>query len=659
MSHSHKFDFDYVKTLAHLESWADGFLAGYPAGEPKRFSFDTETTALAYDELEIVGMSFYNGKQKPMYVQFNFSATVEDKVKDGRKTIKKEVPYKHKGGVDIQDALPILQRVFDGSELVTANGKFDLKVLHRIGIEPGKIVGDSNMAAYLYDNTFKGGLKDYWAHYKKEKTETYEQVTGMKAGKIDWRQVDYFQYGAYGAKDPYMTWVLESMLYPKLQEMKVDKCYHNLEIPLIASVAKTEIRGVKMDREFLSTMSVNLTKEIARLENEIFSLMGCSINLNSSKQLANILYDVMRIPCVALTEKGERSTGEDALKELSYRGYFIADLLINHRQASKIKGTYADGLQEMINPDGRLRGSFNQAFADTGRFTSSGPNLQNQPNNKKWPIKDAYIAGPGRKLLVLDWSNIEVRVMAHESGDAVLTDLFRNGGDMHQNTIDMVFKMTGIRLPRSQAKRVNFGVLYGMWGESLAIALNFDMMDEVRSGNMTHEEFRKNKFSAEQGQALVDSFYKAYTGFTAWSKQVAKEAKVKRYVRSMSGRIRRIPDAHTNRGARQAVNFIIQGGAADLMKLGIIKLDEMYHREMFDATTILYVHDEYVIDVAEEQAEECFAAVKHLLENIHPNFKVPIVVEGGIYDSWNGLKGGAKFKSYGMSSMDLMLLNII
>lgn len=290
---------------------------------------------------------------------------------------------------------------------------------------------------------------------------------------------------------------------------------------------------------------------------------------------------------------------------------------------------------------------------------SSGPNLQNIPNDKKWPIKEAFIAGPGRKLIVVDWSNIEVRVMAHESGDKVLVDLFRTGGDMHQNTMNMVKELTGIDLPRTRAKRVNFGVLYGMWGESLANSLNMDMLNEVLDGKMTHEQFKAQMFSAEQGQALVDSFYKAYKGFTDWSKAVVIETKKKKYARSMSGRIRRIPDAHTSRGARQAVNFIIQGGAADLMKMGITKLSDMYQNKGYDATTVMYVHDEYIIDVAADQAEACFRDVVHELSNIHPNFKVPIVVEGGIYDSWNGLKGGAKPSADPLSWLEMSLCELI
>jgi len=291
---------------------------------------------------------------------------------------------------------------------------------------------------------------------------------------------------------------------------------------------------------------------------------------------------------------------------------------------------------------------------------SSGPNLQNIPNDKKWPVKEAFIAGPGRKLLAYDWSNIEVRVMANESGDAVLVDLFNNNGDMHTNTVNMVKELTGIELSRTRAKRVNFGVLYGMWGESLANSLNFDMLNERLDGKRTPEEFKAHLFSPEQGQQLVDSFYAAYQGFTRWSKNVVVETKQKKYARSMSGRIRRIPDAHTSRGARQAVNFIIQGGAADLMKLGILKLAKMFREKGYDSATIMYVHDEYIIDVAEHQAEACARDVVLTLSNIQEKFKVPIVVEGGIYDTWNGLKGATKPKPRNTISMsDLISLKLV
>lgn len=653
-----KFEFDYIKSIAHLATWTDEFLDGFEDGE-KRFAYDTETTGLKIFDRKIVGMSFYDGKRKPAYIQFNFSTTVEDKEKDGRKTVTKQVPYTFDKGVPFEQAIPYLERILDGAEVITANGKYDENVLRSLGLPIPTIVGDSNIAAYLYDNNFKGGLKDYWMHYMKEKSATFEEVTGMKAGKIDWRKVDFYQFGQYGAKDPYMTWKLETMLREKMKDMKLLSCYDRLEIPLITEVANTEYRGVMIDTEFLGGMSARLTEEIDVLEGVIYSLMGCKINLNSGKQLAQVLYDQMRLPVMGYTDKGDRSTDEAALKNLAYRGHTIATALLRYRKAVKLRGTYADGIRELIDPDGRVRGSFNQGFTDTGRFSSSGPNLQNIPNDKKWPIKEAFVAGPGRKLIVVDWSNIEVRVMAHESGDKVLVDLFRTGGDMHQNTMNMVKELTGIDLPRTRAKRVNFGVLYGMWGESLANSLNMDMLNEVLDGKMTHEQFKAQMFTPEQGQALVDSFYKAYKGFTDWSKAVVQDTKKKKYARSMSGRIRRIPDAHTSRGARQAVNFIIQGGAADLMKMGIIKLADMYQNKGYDATTVMYVHDEYIIDVAADQAEACFRDVVHELSNIHPNFKVPIVVEGGIYDSWNGLKGGAKPPSDPLSFLELMACELI
>jgi DNA polymerase-1 len=609
---------------------------------PKRFAYDTETTSLKISKMQIVGMSFYSGTGKPAYIQFNFTDKVENKIKDGRKTVVELVDYKHDKGIDFEDARPYLEQILEGAEAITANGKFDTKVLWRFGLPAPKIVGDCNMASYLYDNTRKGGLKEHWQHYMGEKSATFEEVTGMKAGRIDWRAVNFFEFGQYGAKDPYMTWLLESHLRAKLEEMKLLSCYDKLELPLIEKVAKTEYRGVLIDKDFLLDMGRRLVEKSNELENIIYGIMGCKINLNSGKQLGQVLFDQMKLPVMGYTGKGERSTDEAALKNLAYRGHSVALAVLQYRKAVKMLGTYVEGILELVDDDGRLRGNFNQSFTDTGRFSSSGPNLQNIPNDKKWRVKESFIAGPGRKLIVCDWSNIEVRVMAHESGDKVLTELFNTGGDMHQNTMNMVKELTGMELPRTQAKRINFGVLYGMWGESLANNLNFDMLNDVLDGKMSHEDFKAKLFSPEQGQQLVDSFYKAYTGFTKWTKEVIKEAQSKKYARSMSGRVRRLLEANTNRGARQAVNFIIQGGAADLMKRGIIVLDEMYEAKGYDAVTVMYVHDEYIIDVREDQADDCFRDVKEVLSNLHPKFRVPIVVEGGIYDNWNGLKGAAK-----------------
>lgn len=363
-----KFDFDYIKSLPHLATWTDEFLDGFEDGV-KRFAYDTETDGLKIFNRKIVGMSFYDGKRKPAYIQFNFSTTVEDKEKDGRKTVTKQVPYTFDKGVPFEQAIPYLKRILEGAEVITANGKYDENVLRALGLPIPTIVGDSNIAAYLYDNNFKGGLKDYWQRYMGEKSATFEEVTGMKAGKIDWRKVDFFQFGQYGAKDPYMTWKLEELLREKMKEMKLLSCYDRLEVPLITEVANTEYRGVKIDTEFLSGMSHRLSEEIDVLESVIFGLMGCKINLNSGKQLAQILYDQMRLPVMGYTDKGDRSTDEAALKNLAYRGHTIATALLRYRKAVKLRGTYADGIRELIDPDGRVRGSFNQGFTDTGRFS--------------------------------------------------------------------------------------------------------------------------------------------------------------------------------------------------------------------------------------------------------------------------------------------------
>lgn len=386
--------FDFIKTLPHLQTWTEQFLAQFGNG-PKRFAYDTETTALSIHKMQLIGMSFYSGTGLPAYIQFNFKTQVENKVKVGRKTEIELEDYTHKDGIDFEDARPYIEKILEGAEAITANGKFDTKVLRTFGLPEPKIVGDCNMAAYLYDNTWKGGLKEHWQHYMKEKSPTFEEVTGMKAGKIDWREVNFFEFGRYGAKDAYMTWELEKFLWEKLDDMKLLKCYENLEIPLIPEVANTEYRGVKIDTDFLDDMGARLKQRADELEREIYGQMGCKINLNSGKQLAQVLFDQMKLPVMGYTGKGDRSTDEAALKNLAFRGHDIALSILQYRKAKKMLGTYVEGLLALSEEDGRVRGNFNQSFTDTGRFSCVAADTMLLTDNGELRIGDLIPDRPG------------------------------------------------------------------------------------------------------------------------------------------------------------------------------------------------------------------------------------------------------------------------
>jgi len=638
-------DFKWIKTIEELKDFADNFTA-------KDFSFDTEFTSLKFMKQELIGMSVYAGNEpmaKPTYIQFNFSDTYVEKEKDpkgGRKKVDVVYQYDKTDAIDFQEAKPYILKMFEDAKCICASAKVEWKIFSKYGITNWRIEDDVNLMSWMLNVSTPSDLKGNTKRELKVDMPSYTDTVGMKPDNINWNRVDWRGYAEYGARDAWATYNLRDVYLPKMQEFPaLFKCYKSLEIPLLYEVAKSEMAGVSIDTKTLKEMSKEIDVDIAKFKEEIFDKVGVEFNIGSSKQLAEMLFDRLGYPVIKTSDKtGARSCDEDTLKELAFKGYDVADDILDFRKLEKLKGTYIDAIPLMVDSDGRLRGNFNQSGTATGRFSSSQPNLQNQPNNKSYPIKSAFVPKKGYKFIVVDWSTIEIRIMAHESGDKKLIDLLNAGRDIHQETTDSINKQFHLTLTRSDGKTINFAVLYLMGADSLAYTLNKELKKRLKEGTISMDEYKQLIVTRRIAQNIIDGYFNTYTGFKQFIQDETVESKNSGWVWTMGGRRRPVFELRKREtfgiGQRRTINTIIQGGAGDLMKLGIIKLGRLYREKEYDANTLLYVHDEYVIEVKEEQADRLLVDVINLMENIYPPCSVPIKCDGGIYDSWAGLKQG-------------------
>lgn len=639
----------------------------------KEFAFDTEFTSLSFMKQVLIGMSIYNPLEgDSVFIQFNFEDTYILKEKDpkgGRKKIDVTHTYVKTDAINIEEAKPYLLRLFDNAECICANAKVEWKIFTKYGITNWRIKDDVNLMSWLLNVDTPSGLKWNAKTELKLTMPSYEQTIKQKVGNINWTLVDWDAYAEYGARDAFATWGLREVFVPRVAEFPaLEQCYRGLELPLTYEVANSEMAGVRIDIPFLKELSKRAEKEIFEAEQKIYDTVGVEFNIGSSKQLGKILFDRMGCPVIKRSEKtGERSVNEAVLKELSFTGYDIADDILDYRKLVKLKSTYLDAIPLMIDSDGRLRGNFNQQGTSTGRFSSSKPNLQNQPNNKDFPVKRAFIPKEGYKFVLYDWSTVEIRIMAHESGDPKMIEVLSQYRDVHQETTDMVNNLIGLNLSRSQGKTINFGVLYLMGSESLAYMLNKQLRKEVKQGIITRKEYDKHFVTKSIAQQIIDSFFSTYAGFSQFVKEEAQYVRKTGWSWTLGGRRRPVPELRRKGqwgvGQRKAVNTPIQGGAGDLMKLAIIKLAEMYVHKGYDAKTLLYVHDEFVVEVRADQAESCSKDVKYVMENIFPKCKVPIICDGGVYTNWAALKQGEAeqtIKQVGtLSAIGMLKLNLI
>jgi len=596
--------YETVLTVEHLERWVDK-LAG-----AEIFAFDTETTSLDYMRAELVGLSFSVRPGEAAYVPVAHDYDGAPKQISRRKVLEK--------------LRPLLES--DTPRVVGQNLKYDRNVLANYRIELNGIAHDSMLQSYVLDSV--GTRHDMTSLARKylDKTVTsYEDVAGKGAKQVSFNQVPVEQAAAYAAEDADITLRLHRTLWPKLAAQPgLRELYTRIEMPLLDVIARMERNGVLVDKEMLKRQSDELKEQMQEVEQQAHRLAGQSFNIGSPKQIQEVLYEKMQLPVTAKTPTGQPSTAESVLQELAAE-HELPALILRHREFSKLKSTYTDRLPGQVNPvSRRVHTSYHQAVAATGRLSSSDPNLQNIPirTEEGRKIRRAFIASPGNVLLAADYSQIELRIMAHLSADAALLAAFAAGSDIHRATAAEVFGASMAEVSPEQrraAKAINFGLIYGMSAFGLARQLGIDRGSARR---------------------YVEKYFERYPGVKEYMDATRIRARETGYVETVFKRRLYLPDIAARNAARRqyaertAINAPMQGTAADIIKRAMIEIDKKLLRSGKNIRMIMQVHDELVFEVAEAEVVEYAREIRNLMSGA-AGLSVPLIVDIGTGANWD------------------------
>ena len=575
------------------------------------FAFDTETTSLDYMEARVVGVSFAIEPGKAAYVPFGHDYL--------------GAPVQLTEAVVLGKLKPLLE---DPTRLkVGQNLKYDRNVLLNHGIELQGIAYDTMLESYVLNSTASRHDMDSLARrYLNVETISFEDIAGKGVKQLTFNQIELEQAAPYAAEDADITLRLHQALWGKLSaEPGLAKVFREIELPLLPVLARMERLGTTIEPKLLHQQSQEIEVRLAELEKQAHELAGQEFNLSSPKQLGEILFTKLGLPIIKKTPKGAPSTAEEVLAELA-ETYELPQLLMEHRGLAKLKSTYTDKLPLMIKPQtGRVHTSYHQAVAATGRLSSTDPNLQNIPvrNEQGRRIRQAFIPCAGYKLVAADYSQIELRIMAHLSGDKGLLTAFAEGKDIHKATAAEVF---GVALDavtsdmRRSAKAINFGLIYGMSAFGLAKQLGI---------------------GRAEAQKYMDLYFERYPGVLEYMERTRQQADAQGYVETLFGRRLYLPDIKSrNAGLRKAaeraaINAPMQGTAADIIKRAMINVDG-WIRGIEDESIrmLMQVHDELVFEIREEKLEEYIALIKEKMSGA-AELDVPLVVEAGTGDNWD------------------------
>ncbi|WP_038089167.1 DNA polymerase I [Acidihalobacter prosperus] len=574
------------------------------------FAFDTETTSLDYMQARVVGLSFAVQPGEAAYLPLAHDYPGAPEQLDRERTLARLKPL-------LED--PARAKV--GHHL-----KYDRNVLLHHGITLEGIRHDTMLESYILDSTAtRHDLDTLCQAHLDHVNIAYEDVAGRGAKQIPFSAVAIEDATPYAAEDADMTLSLHETFWPRLSQTEGQRrVYEDIEVPLVRVLSRMEWNGVRVDADQLRAQSAALAAQMSTLEREAREIAGSAFNLGSPKQIQEILYDRLKLPVIRKTPKGQPSTAEDVLEELALQ-HELPRVILEHRTLAKLKSTYTDRLPERVDPDtGRVHTSYHQAVASTGRLSSSDPNLQNIPVRTEAGrrIRQAFVASPGHVLLAADYSQIELRIMAHLSGDEGLRRAFAAGEDIHRATAAEVFGVTREAVDADQrraAKAINFGLIYGMsafgLGKQLGIGRN-------------------------EAQAYVDRYFERYPGVREYMESTRKLAAEKGYVETLFGRRLHLPEINSRNGQRRAqaervaINAPMQGTAADIIKRAMLAVDGWIEREAEDIRLIMQVHDELVLELPESQIETARAAVRARMEGA-ASLDVPLVVDIGIGTDWN------------------------
>jgi DNA polymerase-1 len=575
------------------------------------FAFDTETDSLDYMVANLVGVSFATEEGVAAYVP-----VAHDYL---------DAPEQLDRDWVLEQLKPILED--DAQAKVGQNLKYDASVLARYGIEMKGIKHDTMLASYVYNSV--GGKHDMDSlalRFLQHSCISFEQIAGKGKKQLTFNQIELEQASPYAAEDADVTLRLHNRLLANIeQDEKLKTIYEEVEVPLVPVLSRIERTGVLIDDMKLAAQSQEIALRLDELEQQAFEIAEQEFNMNSPKQLQAILFEKMGLPVVKKTPSGTPSTNEEVLQELAL-DYPLPKLILEYRGLAKLKSTYTDKLPKMINPEtGRVHTSYHQAVTATGRLSSTDPNLQNIPirNDEGRRIRQAFIAPHGYKIMAVDYSQIELRIMAHLSGDKALLDAFQQGKDIHAATAAEIIGVDIEQVSaeqRRRAKAVNFGLIYGMSAFGLAKQLG------IPRG---------------EAQQYMDTYFERYPGVMQYMEDTRSAAAEQGYVETIFGRRLHLPEIKSRNGMRRkaaeraAINAPMQGTAADIIKKAMLLVDEWIESQGQGRVKLLMqVHDELVFEVQESALAEIESKVQELMESA-AQLDVPLIAEAGHGDNWD------------------------
>ncbi|MBI4964143.1 MAG: DNA polymerase I [Desulfomonile tiedjei] len=587
-----------IAALSELKKWATSLQ------EKGKFAVDLETTSEQPVRADLVGISLCGEDGQACYV-----------------------PVGHVKGTQLpkKDVLDVLRPILEDEDIekVGQNIKYDMIVLKKEGVEIRGIKCDTMLASYLLDPSRRGhSLDDLAQVFLEHRMIGIKELIGTGKGQILFSQVDIPQAAEYASEDADATWRVASILCPRIDQEGLGDLFRNVELPLIPVLVDMELAGVRVDTTYLQELSGEFGKVLEETESQIYQIAGEYFNINSPKQLGEILFEKLGLKSVKKTKTG-LSTSLEVLEQLALEHDLPAKIL-EYRSIFKLKSTYVDALSTLVNPvTGRIHTSYNQAVAATGRLSSSDPNLQNIPirTAEGRKIRRAFIPEDGHVFVAADYSQIELRVMAHLSGDERLRTAFSAGEDIHAITAASVFGCSPAQVTpemRRKAKAINFGIMYGMGP--------FKLSSQIGVG-------------LKMARKYLDDYYETYSGVKKYMEEIPEQATKDGFVTTILGRKRFLPDLNNpNKIAQQAarrvaINTTTQGSAADLMKLAMIHVHKALRDRGLPARMILQVHDELILEVRADAADETAEILKKKMEQVYP-LAVPLVVDVATGKNW-------------------------
>ena len=601
---SQETDYQTITTEKQLDEWLDKLESA------DLFAVDTETTSLNYLEARLVGLSFAVRAGEAAYLPLAHDYPGAPEQLDFDTTLKK--------------LKPLLES--SNHAKVGQNLKYDRHVLLNHDIDLQGIKHDTMLQSYVLDSTATRHDMDSLAlKYLGRNTIKFEEVAGKGKKQLTFNQVGLEEAAPYACEDADITLQLHHILWPQIEAIPaVKSIYETIELPLLPVLNTLERNGVHIDIFMLEQQSDALAAEIEKLEKQAHEQAGETFNLGSTKQLQAILYDKQEIPVIKKTPGGKPSTAESVLQELADEGHELPQIIMQYRSLSKLKTTYTDKLPQQVNRrTGRIHTSYHQAVTATGRLSSSDPNLQNIPIRTETGrrIREAFVPDKGCRMVAADYSQIELRIMAHLSQDKSLLDAFANGEDIHQHTASEIFNLDREAVTSDQrrsAKAINFGLIYGMSAHGLSKQLGIER---------------------HQAAAYMETYFERYPGVRRYMDNTREQAKRDGFVETIFGRRLYLPEINASNGLRRqyaertAINAPMQGSAADIIKRAMIDIHQWLEEAQHDARMIMQVHDELIFEVPEEQVDDtCKAVEKRMMAAAE--LAVPLEVGLGVGDNW-------------------------